>query len=79
MPNDIEAYRNVRQEALAGAGASFVLRSVISMLDGLLAAHPADFSLDGALDALDSMARYAEHFAFELRKASGCAKPKGVL
>jgi hypothetical protein len=66
---DGEKYIEVRREFLSGAGGSFPLRKVLSMVDALLSAYGDGFSMDKAIVALDDTAIWAHAVRDALKDA----------
>jgi hypothetical protein len=66
---DHEIYAQVRADALAGAGGMIAVRFLIGMLDALHVRFGANFSVDGAIEALDRAVTIAEILKDDLRKA----------
>ena len=66
---DSEIFAEVMNEAMCGAGGSFPVVSVFTMLQRLQKAYGENFSIDGACTALDSMISAAELAKRELIEA----------
>lgn len=72
---DIEIYREVRSEALAGAGGMLAVQQVFGMLDKLADAYGERFTIDGACSALTTLAKMAELAKAELQQAKAKVQP----
>lgn len=69
VKTDSEIFAEVMKDAMCGAGGSFPVVSVFTMLQRLQNAYGENFSIDGACNALDSMVRAAELAKRELIEA----------
>jgi hypothetical protein len=68
MTRDREIYRNVRRDALAGAGGMVSVQAVFLLLDSLEQRFGERFTVDGACQALDQLIKMATLTKDELRK-----------
>lgn len=66
-PTDFEKCQNVINDAVSGSS-SVAVRCIVTMLGNLMLRHGAQFTIDGAVQALDEIVKYAEIFKQELNK-----------
>jgi len=66
---DLEIYRKVRAVVMAGAGGMMAVQVILSMLDALVVRFGDEFTIDGALAALERMVWVATLLQDDLRKA----------
>lgn len=64
---DFEKCKSVVDDALSG-NSSIAVRSIAAMLTALAMRYGAQFTIDGAVQALDEIVKYAEIFKQELNK-----------
>lgn len=67
---DFDKCKSVVDEALRGSS-SVAVRSIATMLTALAMRHGAQFTINGAVQALDDIVKYAQVFKKELTKQEG--------
>lgn len=76
MTDALKILEAVQQEAMAASGGSLPVRAVFNMLGQLSFRHGAEFTIDGACNALDRMMQIAALAKSELQsKAAENADP----
>lgn len=70
---DKDIYHQVRRDAVAG-NSSVGNRTIVHLLDSLVHVYGDDFTIDGAVNALDSLTTMAAIWKDELRKAKAEAR-----
>ena len=64
---DFEKCQSVINDYVGGSS-SVAVRCIAAMLGNLMLRHGAQFTIDGAVQALDEIVKYAEIFKQELNK-----------
>lgn len=67
--SDLSVAEKVLAENLAGAGGSVAVQAIAIMLKALYKRHGDSFSVEGASEALDELARQAQRIKEELQAA----------